>query len=548
MQSLFRANLQVGSSKLFETHHARSRDAENWTSQMNFKMFSHQLLAKIDTLTHKQLIGILALIAGLITVRIQYVHMGWINSDSVLYLEAAKWMVAGDFTKALAIYNWPFYSICIATVSKIFHTPIFLSAQILSTVFFMLATTALLNIVSLLGGNNRTIVIGAITLFGCDYIVGDILPMLMRDQGYWAFFLLSVWAFIKFTDHPTWLMGGLWQVSVITAALFRIEGIFYLALPLVLLFEHEKSWRCRLTQWLKANYLNLLGLALLLIGILLLNAQQIGRLQELSPSNIVQVYSENLLRKSVMMSQQILGGFLEEYGLFVILVSLFLITFIKSILSAGAIASAIAFKYFWDFKNNISSRFRVIYAVMLITFLSMYMIITKVFILSGRYTITMAFMLLILASFGIAKLFQNHSARYSKKIAVIVLLIFSITLLKNLMPKPEGFNFRQDAMVWLKKYNTKKEKVFFNETRLAFYYQDDSLYEKITVGRKNSNLFRNPDIDLLNSYKFFAIYVTKEDDRVYKLLKYSTRFSEINSFRNNIGDKRIYIFRINNIK
>jgi len=185
---------------------------------------------------------------------------------------------------------------------------------------------------------------------------------------------------------------------------------------------------------------------------------------------------------------------------------------------------------------------------MLITFLSMYMIITKVFILSGRYTITMAFMLLILASFGIAKLLQNHSARYSKKIAVIVLLIFSITLLKNLMPKPEGFNFRQDAMVWLKKYNTKKEKVFFNETRLAFYYQDDSLYEKITVGRKNSNLFRNPDIDLLNSYKFFAIYVTKEDDRVYKLLKYSTRFSEINSFRNNIGDKRIYIFRINNIK
>jgi len=77
----------------------------------------------------------------------------------------------------------------------------------------MLATTALLNIVSLLGGNNRTIVIGAITLFGCDYIVGDILPMLMRDQVYWAFFLLSVWAFIKFTDHPTWLMGGLWQVS-----------------------------------------------------------------------------------------------------------------------------------------------------------------------------------------------------------------------------------------------------------------------------------------------------------------------------------------------
>jgi len=511
---------------------------------MNFKMFSHQLLAKIDTLTHKQLIGILALIAGLITVRIQYVHMGWINSDSVLYLEAAKWMVAGDFTKALAIYNWPFYSICIATVSKILHTPIFLSAQILSTVFFMLATTALLNIVLLLGGNNRTIVIGAITLFGCDYIVGDILPMLMRDQGYWAFFLLSVWAFIKFTDHPTWLMGGLWQFSVITATLFRIEGIFYLALPLVLLFEHEKSWRCRLTQWLKANYLNLLGLALLLIGILLLNAQQIGRLQELSPSNIVQVYSENLLRKSAIMSQQVLGGFLEEYGLFVILVSLFLITFIKSILSAGAICSAIAVKYFWAFKNNTSARFRVIYAVMLITFLSMYMIITKVFVLSGRYTITMAFMLLILASFGIAKLLQNHSARYSKKIAVIVLLIFSITLLKNLMPKPEGFNFRQDAMIWLKQNNTMHEPVFFNDVRLSYYYDDESVFLKITSQRSNRDIYQNPSFETLHKYKYIALYKTKDDKALYQLIKSNTnQFLEIKLFVNDKHDKSVSIFK-----
>lgn len=510
---------------------------------MNFKMFSHQLLAKIDTLTHKQLIGILALIAGLITVRIQYVHMGWINSDSVLYLEAAKWMVAGDFTKALAIYNWPFYSICIATVSKIFHTPIFLSAQILSTVFFMLATTALLNIVSLLGGNNRTIVIGAITLFGCDYIVGDILPMLMRDQGYWAFFLLSVWAFIKFTDHPTWLMGGLWQVSVITATLFRIEGIFYLALPLVLLFEHEKSWRCRLTQWLKANHLNLLGLALLLIGILLLNAQQIGRLQELSPSNIVQVYSENLLRKSVIMSQQILGGFLEEYGLFVILVSLFLITFIKSILSAGAISSAIAFKYFWDFKNNISARFRVIYAVMIITFLSMYGIITKVFVLSGRYTITMAFMLLILASLGITKFLQNHSHRYSKKIALVVLLLFSITLLKNLMPKPEGFNFRQDAVLWLKQKNTMHEPVFFNDARLSYYYDDESVFLKITSQRNNREIYHNLNFEILHKYKYIVLYNTKGDEAPYQLIKSNTnQFLEIKLFVNHKKDKSVTIF------
>jgi len=43
---------------------------------MNFKKFLHQLLAKIEMLTRKKLIGMLVLIARLITVRIQYLHTG----------------------------------------------------------------------------------------------------------------------------------------------------------------------------------------------------------------------------------------------------------------------------------------------------------------------------------------------------------------------------------------------------------------------------------------------------------------------------------------
>ncbi len=509
---------------------------------MTVKILFHQVLAKLESLSSTQLIAFFAMLAGLITVRIHYIHMGWINSDSVLYLEAAKWMLAGEFSKALAIYNWPFYSICIATVSKILHTPIFFSAQLLSTVFFMLTTTAMLNIVSLLGGNNRTIVIAAITLFGCDYIVGDILPMLMRDQGYWAFLLVSIWALIKFMDHPSWWMGSVWQLTVMMATLFRIEGIFYLALPLILLFQQEQTWGYRLSSWFKANYLNLIGLALLLIGFAVLDSQQLGRLQELSPSSIMHAYSAKLLSKSDMMSEQVLGKFLNEYGLFVILVGLFLITIIKSILSAGVICSALCFNYLYKSANN-TARLRVIYGVMIISLISMYLIISKVFILSGRYTIAMAFMLIMIASLAIKQLIEDSAQRYRKLIAIVVLAIFSITLLKNILPKTQGFAFRKEAAMWLKQHNSHHQPVFFNDVRVAYYYGDERLFEKISAQRNNREVYLNPQLDSLKAYKFIVVYATKQDKALYQLLEStSDKFVRIKLFANDKHDKNVSIF------
>ena len=169
----------------------------------------------------------------------------------------------------------------------------------------------------------------------------------------------------------------------------------------------------------------------------------------------------------------------------------------------------------------------------------MYMIITKVFVLSGRYTITMAFMLLILASFGIAKLLQNHSARYRKKIAVIVLLIFSITLLKNLMPKPEGFNFRQDAMIWLKQYNIAKEDVFINDLRLAYYYEYENLY-KMIIQNEDYNL---TTLEKINNSKYISLYITRDEKRLYDLIKsHPEDFTLVKVFCNGKRDKSVAIF------
>ncbi len=509
---------------------------------MNLKIFSHHVLAKIDALSNKQWIGLLAMIAGLITVRIHYVHMGWINSDSVLYLEAAKWMAAGDFRQALAIYNWPFYSICIALVAKLFHIPILLSAQILSTVFFMLSTTAFLNIVSRLGGNQRTLIIAALSLFGCDYLLGDVLPMLMRDQGYWAFFLLSVWVFIKFIEQPTWLSGGLWQMSIVIAVLFRIEGIFYLALPMIVVFEPALAWRDKLLVWLKANYLVLLGLLLLLSSLYFLPSHYLGRLLELSPQQVMQSYHAMLVKKSDLMSTQVLGRYLNEYALLIILIGFLLITFLKSIFSVGLISSALAANYVWQVKK-FSLSMRALYAVMFISFISMYGIITKVFVLSGRYIISMSFMLLILASFGLAQLLHSKAHRYNKKIALIVLMIFALTAVKNLMPKPERFDFRQDAMVWLKNNNPQQEKVFFNEIRLAYYYQDQDLLDWIMLMKKAHSKIQHRAISTLNQYPFLAIYVTPGDQALYQTISQSQKFNEIARFYNHDRKKYISIFR-----
>jgi hypothetical protein len=48
---------------------------------------------------------------------------------------------------------------------------------------------------------------------------------IFRDQGYWAFYLISFFYLLEFVETPKIIVGLLWFFSTIIAILFRVEGI-----------------------------------------------------------------------------------------------------------------------------------------------------------------------------------------------------------------------------------------------------------------------------------------------------------------------------------
>ncbi len=503
---------------------------------------------KIEHLPSAKLISFLTIISGIITFRINYIHAGWINPDSVIYLEAAKYFLSGDYQTALSIYNWPLYSLLIALISKITDTSVIFSAQTLSLVFFMTSCYCFLSCINLLNRkSNLSILVGAIILFGTSYIVGDVLPMLMRDQGYWAFYLLGIYTLLKFFDQPSWKLGALWQLSIILAILFRVEGVFSILLPSIFIACSKQS-HSKQMAWLKANFIFLFSLFIIIFCSVFFDLSLLGRLQELSPQSVISSYSHKLIKHSDIMSKQVLGHYLQEYSLLILIFGLILVAVIKNIICAGIFNSIFFLKFLKDIKKISPQQLLLIIGISVCFVISL-VIISKVFVLSSRYIIPLAFLIMMFSACEISNQLTKQNRNIIKNIILVILAINLITLMNNLWNKPSGFDFRFQASSWLKKYNQDNSPVYINDVRVAFFYNDPELLLKITKYRKNKNLFINPKIDLLDNYQYIMVFNTKQNNQLYQSIRrHPKQFRELKNFVNDNKEKQVTIFeKISNI-
>ncbi len=156
------------------------------------------LLKKLLSLSENQLQKFITLLAVLIACQVIYTQHGWINDDSVLYFEMARLFSMGEWKQGVAMFSWPFYPALISAVHQLTRFEIQTSAQVLNVLFFAITTYSFISLIRLAGGNKTTLICGGFLLLSSAYIVGDVLPMLMRDQGFWAAFLTSLVYFTRF--------------------------------------------------------------------------------------------------------------------------------------------------------------------------------------------------------------------------------------------------------------------------------------------------------------------------------------------------------------
>lgn len=461
------------------------------------------------SLSEAQLIWLATVTSILLTTRTIWILHGWINVDSTLYFEAARLFSLGEWKSGIALFNWPLYSILIAATHKMTGLGIQASAQFLDVIFFAISTYSFLNLIRLAGGTKTTLACGSLLLFSSPYVVGDILPMLLRDQGFWAFFLTSLIYFIKFYRQEKLIDSFFWQIFAIIAILFRVEAISYLlGMPLVFLLKTDTTIKKRLLLIVQSNFTAIIASLMIVIGLSAFpdSMKYLGRIQE-AISLLQHDHSfilQSLQQKAQLMGQHVLGNYLGEYAMAGLITTLITIVIIKIFSAWGWFAFILLAISKFAYRLNMHKDARQIFQwVIAISAANALLIILKTFVLSGRYLISMTFMVFILASFCMAYLLganknTKSSNRLQKWLSIAIIALLCISLIKNIAPKYKGYHHEQDAVAWVKEHATSNAKIYYNGARLRYYAGatwmggDDSwesLYQIISKEPDRYNIF-----------------------------------------------------------
>lgn len=419
------------------------------------------------------LIGIFSSL--IIAAWIHYIQHGWINNDSVLYFEAARLFSLGEWQAGFQVWGWPLFPALIAGIHYLTNIPIHLAAQILNTILFGIAAASFLQIIREAGGTRNTIIAGILILFSSQYIVGDILPMLLRDQGFWAFFLTSLVFLIRYNKQYKLKDALLWQLCIILATLFRIEGIVYLvALPFCLYWSSPQGRR--ISSILTAHSVNIsLGiLGFIILQLTQTSVNKLGRLQEIFSLNLYNELTYQLFSKADIMAENVLGHYLSEFAIEGLLITFIYIMIAKIISGVGVINLFFSITSLRHSELVQKPAKVVLNAVILISLINMFLIITKVFVLSGRYVLPLTFTLLIYSSFGLVYILEwlrkNPLQYHMNYIGSLLISAFLLGgLIVNILPNSPEYNHEQHAIQWLNEHHVNQDQVFFDSARLRYY-------------------------------------------------------------------------------
>jgi hypothetical protein len=480
---------------------------------------------------------LLTLFAALITIRVIYIQHGVINPDAVLYYEAARLFTLDQWQDGFGIFSWPFYSLCIAFIQKIFTLSIENAASLLSVIFFGLTTFSLLNIIKLAGGKHREIIAGAFILFSSHHIVGITLSMHIRDQGFWAFFLTALVFFIRYSRNKYLFDAFFWQLFILIATLFRIEGLTYLLLlPISLFFSNNQSFKKNSLDFLKSNFFNLtvlLGICLTAYISHIITIKDFGRLHEVFGFTAYQEFTAQLFEKSKIYALNVLGRYLDEYATHGLVLTLLYASLIETIKSTGKAIVLLAGLTFYTKLNRTNNDTRnILLVTAAIALINFSLITIKAFVIADRYIFPFSFCIMIFAAFYLAHLSQfifKKESLFKSLFALILITTLAVQLTKNILPKDKNYFYQMDAIAWLKKSNPENKAVFYDESILR-YYADEPFTGKFGRNRRLTQTFI--DNKSIQNYEYIVVnYYGKLDDPYIEALQSSLpSYCEIKKF------------------
>jgi hypothetical protein len=388
------------------------------------------------------------------------------NVDGILYLKAAETYLTQGFHAAVQVYAWPFYAIFIAKLSQLVHCSLLNSAFLSNALFTSIIIIFYLLIIKEAGGTSTEQYWGLAIILLYPYLNHDRYNVL-RDFGYYAFFMVSLWCFIRHCQKRDWIFALAWQCVMYCAIAFRIEGALILVLaPFCLLLKNDWPWSQRIMSVVKLHWLNiivLIGLLIFFRDISLFNRLP-GIYQTIQPQQLLSIIDQKIL----IMQQQVFGTFGKDDAV-IFLAGGLLAVFIKVLVDTIGMLYALLAAYTIGNHRIIlqnHARFAMVSYGAIIT-LSLMGFLSQQLFLSGRYVVPLALLLMLMIPFALSHLWQTRR-QWIRLIVGTILLITAIDSFAQFGPTK---SYIVNAGNWLAKNTSAQTQVYINNAQL-FYYAD----------------------------------------------------------------------------
>jgi hypothetical protein len=394
-----------------------------------------------------------------------------INRDGIMYLQMVEAYLSGGLAATRIIFDWPAFPILVAWVHQITTFSIETSAFLTNSILFLLLTDALVLISGLIVSSQRQLIIASILILGFTPI-NEYRDFISRDVGYWAFSSLALYQFMLFIKSPNYKTATLWQVFMLIAILFRIEGsVILLALPLFLLFSRKPSEG--LKRIIQASYLQIITLAAI-VAFLLSQPDlmaSFGKLSSISNYLDLSVYTNRLSQYTDVIEHQILNQYSEGYAAF-ILISGLLAMFAYKILKFFSVSYLIV--YFVTASKTLPPHAKQLQQLLLYFFaLNILILIAYLFknyFISSRYTLMALISLLLIVmhslSHGIERLWLGKN-----KVLLSVIAFALFYSVADTSTQSNRKTYIKDVAVWAA-HNLPDDSLVMTDDHFILHYFD----------------------------------------------------------------------------
>lgn len=477
-----------------------------------------------------------------------------INKDGIIYIQSAHFISLGDWITASKLYNWLLYPTLIASLSQLLNIGLETSAHLWNGLFTATTCCLFVALVQALGGHRKRILWFAALVVLCYPKLNQYRDLIIRDHGYWTFYLLTALSFFKLYEHvrTPWLV--LFACSAVLATLFRTEGLLLLiGLSLILIWHHRSMW-ANLTEKQKKSIWIIIGIiivsSILMIATHYVSPKSLGKLNQFFHYFDRITVKYNFPHSSLEITRDYINTLTAPRTHSEGHAALILSTTVLSIWT-NEILDSIGWLYcliiLWGLIKKPLSNNRFASPLFMLLILNGFILLAFTlarFFLTGRYPVPFALTALLFIPFILDRVYveywrEDRQPSHQRWVYAFSLL-WVLTSLDSLISLGADKTYLKAAGYWIREHTESSQQVFSNHAHVIYYAGHKPEKPPIAVtDLRLKNLIEN---NKLVGFDYLAIEVSRRDENAELFYNQSFERSPVQVFSNKRGD-RVLIYQ-----